>query len=288
MDRYNFRPALRRLLHEPDPPKRIRSASQQSVESPMKAKIPKVDGKVIKVEKQCVKLLEQRDEARTQLKTVNAELKRCQDALRTANKQIGSLESTIAKFKEKPLPPAKPTVEVNELKDLVSKSVKEILDEIKGVRTSHVSLHQAVANLVNAPIEITQPALPPVPPQRHVPLPVGPQIRQQLHDGTDSSFLHGPSQSREYVNVAPRQLFPMDYWRNGAGDQYGHMQLQPQAYAPPEYVAEVSPITAPQSQIQVRRVVPPEFGLPPPLPVDSNSVNVEVSFSDPKKKRGRK
>ena len=287
VDRYNFKPSLRRLLHEPEPAKRQRTPSQQSNQSPMKPK--NADPKPGKADKATAKVIEQRDEARGQLKLVTAQLKRSQDSLQSANARIGSLETTVAKLKEKPLPQAKNT-EANDLKDLVNKSTKQILEEIKSVRTSHVSLQEAVSSLANAPIEITQPA--PVPPvSNRTPAPTAaPQRRPHMGDG-GNPFQHVVSQSRDYHEVQPPRTH-MDYWRSSVDDHYfeGNVgQVQYQSYAP-DYTSQRQnppPVAAPP-QFQVRRVLPPGFGLPT-APITCETAEDEATSPTPaKKKRGRK
>ena len=289
VDRYNFRPALRRLLQEPEPAKRARTPTQQSNESPMKpAKLANTEPKVSKADKLTSKFIAQRDEARSQLKTVTAQLKRSQDSLQSAHTRIGSLESTVAKLKEKPLQ-AKST-ETTDLIDLVNTSTKQILDEIKSVRTSHVSLQEAVSTLANAPIEITQPA--PVPPVSNRPpqLTAASQRRPNMGDA-GSDFQRVLNQSRDYHDLPPHPRMPLEYWRNSVDDHYFEANSRQEHFQPytPDYVTQRQNGTPmPPTQFQVRRVLPPGFGLPT-ASVDPDSAEGEATLPEPaKKKRGKK
>ena len=243
--------------------------------------------------------MEQRDDARAQLKLANAQLKRSEDNLKTAHKKIGGLEATVLKLKEKPVPPVKST-ETTELKDLVNKSVKQILQEIKTVRDCHVTLQDAVSTLANAPIEITQPTPPaPVVPiaQRPVNQTAPPQRRQQIHDGAPA-FHHGLNQPRDYHDAQAAPRVPMEYWRGLADDpyndgNYARMLLPvPAVYATPEYNnshgRDAAPMPPAPNQFQVRRMLPPGYVFPMP-PVDLESDTPEATMSEPSKKtRGKR
>ena len=281
VDRYNFRPALRRLLREPEPMRRIRAANP----SPVKPKPRKGDAKVTKQDKHQAKLTEQRDDARSQLKSANAELKRSQENLKAAHKQIGSLEGTVAKLKEKAVPPAKNT-DTDELKALVNKSVQHILDEIKSVRTSNVSLHEAVANLANAPIEITQPTPIPVAPVSRSSSSVDPPHSRQHFFDPVPMYSHSVNRSQDYGEMQQPQHMLMEY-------QYGNRQqpFQPTTFGRPEHVNQgqhVSHVSPPPAQFQVRRIVPPGLSVPI-VPLVSEARTAETTSVDaPRKKRGKR
>ena len=202
----------------------------------MKPKLVKADAKAAKLDRALVKTTEQRDEARNQLKVVNSHLKRSQDSLEAANKRIGSLETTISKLKEKPVPPPK-MHDNSDLKDLVSKSVKQILEEIKCVRTCHTHLQEAVSALANAPIEITQPTAPQIPAApRPPPLSAIPQRWQPMSE-SPSGFQQIVSRD-EYHEFAPPARAQNEYWPV-PDDRYGAPnRFVPAAYGTPDQIGQ--------------------------------------------------
>ena len=260
----------------------------------MKSKLVKADAKAAKLDKALVKTTEQRDEARSQLKVVNAQLKRSQDSLEAANKRIGSLETSISKLKEKPVPPPK-MPDNSDLKDLVSKSVKQILEELKCVRTCHTHLQEAVSALANAPIEITQPTSPPIPAaQRPPPLSANPQRWQHMSE-SPSGFQQFVSRD-EYHEFAPPARAQKEYWpvADDRSSEYGAApnRFVPGAYATPDQIRQrhmVEPLAAAPTQFQVRRLLPPGFGMPI-APVESEDAAAQASSERERstQKRGKK
>ena len=254
----------------------------------MKPKLVKADAKAAKLDKALVKTTEQRDEARNQLKVVNSHLKRSQDSLEAANKRIGSLETTISKLKEKPVPPPK-MHDNSDLKDLVSKSVKQILEEIKCVRTCHTHLQEAVSALANAPIEITQPTAPQIPAApRPPPLSAIPQRWQPMSE-SPSGFQQIVSRD-EYHEFAPPARAQKEYWPD---DRYGAPnRFVPAAYGTPDQIGQrhmVEPLAPAPTQFHVRRVLPPGFGMPI-APVESEDASAQASSERQRstQKRGKK
>ena len=278
------------MVHEPEPARRLRTPSQHTNESPMKPKLVKADAKAAKLDRALVKTTEQRDEARNQLKVVNSHLKRSQDSLEAANKRIGSLETTISKLKEKPVPPPK-MHDNSDLKDLVSKSVKQILEEIKCVRTCHTHLQEAVSALANAPIEITQPTAPQIPAApRPPPLSAIPQRWQPMSE-SPSGFQQIVSRD-EYHEFAPPARAQNEYWPV-PDDRYGAPnRFVPAAYGTPDQIGQrhmVEPLAPAPTQFHVRRVLPPGFGMPI-APVESEDASAQASSERQRstQKRGKK